>query len=146
VGVYRTWTVSTSLLRADSARCMGANLPSSRRDRARPSPSLPSPSSRPSIRNPSSTHGTTICRVLVASSSPLSPFAAVPSPSGPPSLHRLTSIKPSFTAHLHHHSSIAKVFRTASGRFLFALGRVVSLFPTHPLAPAGDLRSSKKSC
>jgi hypothetical protein len=137
VGVSCIWTVSTRPLRSDSACRARTNLPLPTRARARASPSFPSPSRVDASRTPSSTPGTTLYRVLVASSRPLSPFPVACSLARPAPLHRPSSIKRPFTIDIRHQTSIAGALTNKSGRFVLDRSRVISLYPTHPLAPTG---------
>jgi hypothetical protein len=143
VGVSCTWTVSARPLSSDSARRARTNLPVTARGRARASPSLPSPSRVDASRTSSPTPGTALYRVLVASPRPLSPVLVACSLTRPAPLHRSLSIKRPFTIEIGHQTSIAGAFSNKLGRFLRNQSRVISLYPTHPLAPAGPARLLK---
>jgi hypothetical protein len=139
VGVSWTWTVSTLLLDSDSACCTCTDWPLSPRGRARASPSFPSPSRVDASRTPSYTPGATVYRVLIAVTSPLSPFPVACSLSRLAPLDRPSSIKRPFTTNTCHQTSIAGTFTSKSAHFVVDWSRVKSLYPTHQLAPTGAL-------
>lgn len=140
VGVYRTWTVSTCLFHSLFAPFACTNSPMSPCSRARASPSPPSPSRVKPSRNPSAAPSTALCRVPVASTRPLSPFAVPPGPPRPRPLRRSHSIRRPSRIDICHRTSIARLSSNVPTRFVGDRSRVVLRFPTHPLSPTCDHR------
>ena len=113
------------------------------RRRPRSSPSIPSRIHVGASRNTPKTPGTDEYNASIASARPLSPILHSLPTYGATALSRLSSITRSSTIDLFHQTSIEEVLPSIPGYILVHLSRVVLLYPTHPLSPAGPMRISR---